>query len=493
MITKNKVKTIVTGFLWCIFAFGVQGQNLSTTLLASEVTKLKSDPVMQYGQLGLSIQSMKTGKTVFEENALKNMVPASNLKLLTTAAALGILGDQYTFQTVLEYDGVLKDGILDGNLYIRGSGDPSLGSDRYKGYLTWEALIALWAVKVKEAGIRKINGAVVADASYFGMNPIPDNWPWGDIGNYYGAGVYGLNLNENMYRLYFRSGANVGDSAALVRTVPRMLPGTNFVNEVKTGAAGSGDKAYVYAAPRSPWLYASGTIPAGKDLFSIRGAIPDPPALCASLLTEALAGQKVAVAKKPEVQLKQTSSAVRTVLYTYRSPSLKEIAYQTNVFSINLNAEVLMKMCGMAKYQDPGNEAGIRAIQEFWKEKGLDITGWFMSDGSGLSPTNAIAPAQMSRALYLIGQEPQFSSFYASFPIAGQTGTVYRLGKGTLADGNIRVKSGTLTKVICYSGYFKSRSGEMYSFSLFTQNYNCSNSTIISKLEKVLVQMASLP
>ncbi len=116
-----------------------------------------------------------------------------------------------------------------------------------------------------------------------------------------------------------------------------------------------------------------------------------------------------------------------------------------------------------------------------------------MYDGSGLSPNNGISASQISKALYLVSKDSIFASFYASIPVAGQTGTVYRLGKGSAAEGNMRVKSGTLSKVICYSGYVRSRSGELYSFSLMANNYNCTNAVIISRLEKILIRMAEMP
>lgn len=470
----------------------IKAQTVVENGLSQEIIKLSNDPLMKYGQLGVCIQSLKTGKVILSENAVKNMAPASNLKLLTTGAALKILGENYVFKTLLEYDGQIKDSVLSGNIYITGSGDPALGSDRYKGYPILEELINLWVKKIKEAGIKKINGAVMADPTVLDVNAIPDHWPWGDIGNYYGAGVFGLNINENLYRLYFK-GTALGDSARLVKVVPE-LKNVKIINEVKTGAAGSGDNAYVYSAPRSNFISMKGTIPANTDQFAVRGAIPDPPMLCASLLNAALNKAIIKTEKQPDVLLLRKDIALsRKIIYSYNSPALKDIVKQTNVNSINLNAEVLLRVCGLKKYNNGSVDSGVLAIQNYWKQQGLETTGWFMYDGSGLSPNNGISASQIAKALYLISKDSVFSSFYASFPVAGQTGTVARIGKGTAADGNIRVKSGTLSKVICYSGYFKSSSGESYSFSLLSNNYNCTNSTIISRLEKILIKMAEMP
>ncbi len=343
---------IICFFLFCEgMVLRVNAQSTVDNALLKEINTLSADPVMKYGQLAVSVRALKTGLPVVSENAQKNMPPASNLKLLTTAAALKILGENYTFQTVLEYDGELKDSVLTGNIYITGSGDPTLGTDRYKGYPAWEELIALWVKKIKEAGIRKINGAVVADASVFDQSMIPDHWPWGDIGNYYGAGVFGLNINENLYRVYFK-GTSEGDSARLVKVSP-LLSTVQFINEVKTGASGSGDKAYLYSAPRSNVIYMKGTIPANTEQFAVRGAVPDPPLLCATLLYDALAAKKVNVTQQAYVLMKKNSAGLpRVPLHVYQSPSLKEIAKQTNVNSINLNAEVLLKTGGQKKIRE---------------------------------------------------------------------------------------------------------------------------------------------
>ena len=480
-------------FIMIVTRINLTAQKVEELVLLKEIQKLSIDPIMKFGRLGVYVKSIKTGKVLLAVEAEKNLSPASNLKLLTTAGALGILGENYVFKTILEYDGEIIDSVLNGNIYITGSGDPTLGSDRYNGYLGYEALVALWTKKIKEAGIKTILGAVVADPTLFDLNALPDHWPWGDIGNYYGAGFYGLNINENLYRLYFK-GTVIGDSAQLLKTVPS-LTGVTIYNEVKTGAAGSGDNAYIYSAPRSSYVYIKGTIPSNTDQFAVRGALPDPPLFCALLLTASLRSKNIKLYKAPLVLVKKNSSALtRRIIYTTISPPLKDIVKQTNVNSINLNAEALLRVCGYKKYADGSIDSGVKAIQEFWRQKGLETTGWFMHDGSGMSPNNGISASQLCTGLYLISKDSSvFSTYYASLPIAGLTGTVAKLCKGTLADGNMRVKSGTLNKVICYSGYFTSKSGELHCFSIMANNYNCNNSVIISRLEKILIKMAETP
>ena len=471
----------------------LNAQKSEEPLLSVEIQKLSNDPIMKFGHLGVCMKSLKTGKTLVSEDALKNLSPASNLKLLTTAAALSILGENYTFKTLLEYDGIIKDSILYGSIYITGSGDPTLGSDRYKGFPSYEELFSIWAKKIKEAGIKNIKGAIVADPTIFDKSVIPDHWPWGDIGNYYGAGIFGININENLYRLYFK-GFALGDSAQLIKTVP-LLKGVNFLNEVKTGPAGSGDNAYVYGAPHSNFVYIRGTIPANSDQFAVRGAMPNPPLFCALSLSNVLGTKNVKTEKEPYVLLKKDPSALqRKLIYAYTSPVLREIVKQTNTYSLNLSAEVLLRASGYKKYGEGSTDAGIKAVQDFWKQKGMDTNGWFLYDGSGMSPNNGISASQLCNGLYLLSKDSvAFKTFYNSLPIAGQTGTVAKLCKGTAGDGNVRVKSGTLSKVICYSGYVTSKSGELFSFSIMANDFNCSNSVVISRLEKIMIKMAETP
>jgi len=482
-------KLLITFF--CVF-YTVISQAQNASLLAEEVKNFSTSALMEKGRIGISVRALATGELIFEDNSKKNMAPASNLKLLTTFAALGILGESYRFKTYIEYDGEVKDSILLGNLYVRGSGDPSLGSDRFKGFPGWEDLLTLFSKEVVKSGIKQVEGALVADASLFDQSTLPDHWPWGDLGNYYGAGVYGLNINENLYRVFYKAG-KLGDSASCVGFAPP-LRSYSYTNHVLAGPSGSGDKVFLYAAPSSTSIYMKGTVPQFSDRFAVRGAMPNPPQLLADLWYEKLMAQGVLVKGITRVlSLKSASSTPRSAIFTYESPKLIELVKQTNSNSVNLFAEAMLKACGLKVFKDPSFNSGVKAVQDFWKAKRLDVNGWFMFDGSGLSPNNSIAPATLSQALYIMSKDSLFSSFYSSLPVAGSTGTVYWLGKGTPIQGNMRVKSGTLSKVICYSGFVAGKSGKKYCFSVMCSNYNGTNSALNNQIEKVLISLGELP
>lgn len=458
--------------------------NSSLVNLKIEIANMSSDPLFKYGQIGFSFRTGE-GKVIYEHNGDKSLIPASNLKLLTTASALKVLGEEYKFETRLTYDGVLKDGVLNGNIYIEGGGDPTLGSDRIEGYPDLNQLLLLWTEKIKQTKITQIKGSIIAELPKgFNNNPIPDGWIWSDIGNYYGAGASGLNINENLYKLVFKPGNVVGDSTTVLRTEPA-IPDLQFENKVKTGQIGSGDNAYIYGAPFSNYRYLSGTIPAGVPEFTIKGSVPDPALLTAVLLHKTLNDGGITIGQEPKKALGNIEDKKRRMsIYTHSSPSVKEMVRYTNFYSINLYAEALLIKMAAHKGLDGTTENGIQVMAEYWKKRGLDVQGMTLRDGSGLSPQTAIRPSQMTSMLNLMTSD---TSFFSSLPVAGESGTLKKICNDTPAKGKVFAKSGTLSKVICYSGYVRSQSGKLNSFSIFINNYTGTNSAVLARISTLMV------
>jgi len=475
-------------FFIIVFSLSVApAQNLLK--LQDELKKITADSILTHAEFSFSLRS-SDGKLLLQQNAEKSLSPASNLKVVTTATALLILGEDFRFKTTLEYDGTLDNsGVLNGNIIIRGGGDPTLGGGRTDGTQDINDLLALWSSKIKEAGIKKINGSVVAVNGIFEKNAIPDYWIWTDIGNYYGAGAFGLNMNENLYELIFKPADKVGDSATILRIEP-VIPNLQFENNVTTAAKGSGDNTNIYGAPYSYNRYASGTIPAGVAEFTVKGSIPDPAYFSAYSLTQKL--------KQDGIEVKQSPLAVQDYknglkqFYEFNSPTLKEIALHTNQSSLNLYAECMLKMMGYKVKRQGATKAGIEVVKDYWKNKGMDLSGFFIYDGSGLSDANAVTANQFTSLLSLMMKGKAFNSFYNSLPTVGVSGTVSRLCKGTKAENNIRAKSGTITKVSCYCGYVTTTKGDLLSFSMMVNNYEGKASPINKKLERLMVLMAEL-
>ncbi|MFN6945627.1 MAG: D-alanyl-D-alanine carboxypeptidase/D-alanyl-D-alanine-endopeptidase [Cytophagaceae bacterium] len=476
---------ILLFFLSCSADLSAQGNKEK---LIKALSNLESDPVLKDGRLGFSLAYVDDKSTIVGLNESKGLVPASNLKLITTATALAILGPEYRYETHLEYDGKIVSGVLDGNLYIRGSGDPTFGSDRFKE-TDWNLISDKWLLSLKELGIKRITGSVIGDGSVFDNNPIPEGWIWSDIGNYYGAGVFGLNIYENTYKLIFRPG-KVSEKAEILRTEPD-LP-FNYKNEVITAAAGTGDNAYIYGSPYTDFRMVSGTIPAGSREFTIKGSLPDPVGYCAGSFLRKLQENGIEINQKASNILFIDKPLVeRTKIAVHLSPELKQVVYYTNMYSINLYAESLLKTLGSYKKKNGSVKGGLQVVSEYWSDKNISEC-FKIYDGSGLSGTNLVSPNFMVQAMQKISLESFSESLYESLPVAGKSGTLWNVCKGTPAENKLRAKSGTLKGVICYSGYVRDKNGKIMAFSIMVNNYSCNYSAMRKKIEEIMAILPTL-
>lgn len=484
-------------FVLSFFPFCVQGQTSSPSLqrLSQEVEKLRKDPDMAHATWGLSVTNAKTGSVVHEFNSQASLIPASTLKVVTTASALAILGPDFRYETALEYDGILDTltGILKGNIYIRGGGDPSLGSGlfREKG----DSLVTdKWAALLKRKGIKQVDGAVTGDASVFEDDMIPSTWIWGDIGNYFGAGASGLSFMDNKYTAYYRSGPSAGDTTYITRIAPE-IPGLIIHNMVRAG--GSGDNAYIYGAPYTFSRYITGTIPAGRVNYEVDGSIPDPPLFCAQMLEAAMKREGIVISR-PATTVRQLKidglymKSKRVQVHTHYSPTLDKIVYYTNLKSNNLFAEHLLKTIAWKKTGFGTDTAGKTAVLNYLSSKGIDTKGLYMSDGSGLSRANAITASQITDILRIAKSESYFISFYNSLPVAGRSGSLGSLCVGTCAENNLRAKSGYISRARGYAGYVKNKKGEELIFALIANNYDCTPTEMKKKMERIMVLVAEL-
>jgi serine-type D-Ala-D-Ala carboxypeptidase/endopeptidase (penicillin-binding protein 4) len=379
---------------------------------------------VDHEMIGVYAVNMKTGEVLIDENSEKSLIPASCMKVVTTGAALHLLDPLSQFQTDLEYDGSIEQGTLKGNLYIKGGGDPCLGSDRFS---SWKEQIETWVAAVSKLGIKKIQGKVIGDGSRWEKPMAIPSWLVEDIGNYYGACASALSFHENYYSLFFRPGL-VGNDATILRAEPPFAS-LLFQNDVKTGPEGSGDQACIYGSEYSLARHIRGTIPAGVEEFSIKGSVPDPATLCAELLSQALKARGILV-EQNVIQPNQ-----RVSFHTTLSPPMKEIIHWINQKSINLYAEHMLKRIGEVVKHEGSTAAGIAAVRDFWKSQGIDLEGFNMIDGSGLSRKNLITPRQLvSILLKMKNSKP----FLDSLPPLGE---------------KAHAKSGSMSLVKCYAGY----------------------------------------
>ncbi len=445
-----------------------------------------SDTTLAHAGWGIYLYDLTTDKMIFEKNAQQSLVPASTMKITTTGAAFGILGSNYRFKTTLTCTGKIDArGILHGDLIIHGGGDPTFGSERFDSTLTSDSIFTIWADSVKKAGIKSITGNIIADGSHFDSTAMPVTWTIDDLGNYYGAAAYGINIDENIYTITLQAGSKVGECVALVKTEPD-IPGLLFINDLKTGRYNSGDQCSIIGGPGSCVRCLMGSIPLQVKPFKVKGSIPDPVSYSAVSLKRILISKNISVLGKPN----QSPTGPEKQIASWQSPALKDIIHLTNLKSINLFAECLLKEIGVKVYGTGSELKGIDAVQGYWKNKGLDTRGLFMEDACGLSRYDGVSAEQLVGMLKIISKEPYYLDFYNSLAVAGETGALRQMCKGTNACDNLHAKSGHETRVRSYAGYVKNNAGDNLAFGFIIDNYTCGPEEIKDKMEKLLASLA---
>jgi len=268
------------------------------------------------------------------------------------------------------------------------------------------------------------------------------------------------------------------------------VPGLVFINKITTG--GKDDNAYVYGAPGQKERLMTGTIPANKSAYEVEIAMPDPAWYCVYALDKALNKAGVETFNKPEVASEPMKQEMQ-VLHVHKSPSVSAIVHQTNLHSNNLFAETLLKTIALKKTGYGSIYSAIDIVLNYWKGRGVDVEGFFMSDGSGLSRSNGISTFQQATILSKIYRDnSMYKTFNASLPVAGKSGSLASLCKGSFAENNMRAKSGYITRARGYAGYVKTKAGTELAFSVLFNNYNCSPSEAKVKIEKLLEALVEL-
>ena len=300
--------------------------------LKSQISNLQNDSDLTHASWSICVLDTKKDSIIIEYNSNLSLVPASTQKIITTSTALALLGWNFKYETRLEYDGKLDSakGILHGNLYIKGSGDPTLDSETFKKKSDTIPLTDQWAKIISSKGIKKIEGGIIADGSAFEDETVPYGWIWGDMGNYYGAGTSGLNFSDNKFALYFQSGKKNGDTTIITKISPE-IPQMRVLNFVRT--KGYSDNAYIYGSPYSLVRYVKGTIPANKTDYEVEGSMPDPPLFCAQSLDSSLRKIGISIEKKARSIRKMLPSSeefISTDVDDSASPPITQSTNQSN-------------------------------------------------------------------------------------------------------------------------------------------------------------------
>lgn len=449
---------------------------------------LLSDSSMSNASVSFIVADADNGNVLIAHNPRTSLIPASTLKLVTSAAALELMGPEYKFKTTIGYTGSInrRSGRLDGNIVIKGGGDPSLGSEYFKDH--YREFIADWVEEIKKSGIKKIRGRIVTDDSYFDFEPVPPKWLWEDIGTYYGAGVFGLSVFDNSCKIRVKSSAD-SSHVDLIGVTPD-LHGYSFTNRL--AASGIKENWYVFTAPYSTGGWLSGTIPVSSEELIMDASIPDPPLLIAKILNEKLEAEGIKISGEPStVRLEPETSTVNITWITETvSPFLSLIADVLNKESVNLYAEHLVKELGKC-YTNKGTTAsGVKIIRNFLGNSDIDTAGMFIEDGSGLSSRNGINSEQLVKLLiFMRNRGKHFNIFYSSLPDAGRNGTLAGYFTDPVFDSNLKAKSGSMSRVRCYAGYFTTYSGRHLAFSILINNYQGTSRHVINLIEETLKEI----
>ena len=456
---------------------------LSILLLAKNpVDDFINNPLMQNANISLLVKDLATNRTICQFRPNSSSTPASTMKLVTTATAMELLGPKFCFQTKLEIDGTLSsNGTLNGNLYIRGGGDPTLGSE----HLGDKDFMTKWVEEVKKVGIKKITGKIIADETLYddlGVNP---KWTWEDIGNYYAAGAYGISYMDNTYQLVLRSGLE-GSTPEILRIVPE-IPAMTFENHL-TSTNIAFDSAYFYGAPHSYLRSIHGEIPANRLEYIIKGDIPNPGLLLAEHFQQRLVESGIAIQQLPSDIV--TKSSDRRVILVQESPALSEIIKETNVRSNNGYAEQIFRYLALNKNPVGTTNGAVQVVRSFWKSKGLPVDQLFMYDGCGLSPVDAVSSQFLVDLLiYMQTISPNKEAFFNSLPVSGKSGTLTSFLQRTALQGKVHAKSGTISGVKSYAGYIEANN-KTYVFAILVNHANGTSKAVTRKLEEFLLQLA---
>jgi len=470
-------RTALFAAIAVLAAHATRGQAPRPDVAATFEAALQA-PELAGGVQGIVVESLADGAVWYERNRALFFMPASNQKLLTSAAALALLGPSWRFRTeALRPPGAARHGVLDGPLWLRGSGDPTLDVPH---------LDAL-ARAVRRAGIVRVRGGVIADDTLFDKQPYGDGWSWNYLSDYYAAPVRALNFAANVVRVLVRPGASAG-AAPRVRVEPE----------------GSGLRVVVRARTRPPGAARTLAVtrPLGRDVILVEGGLPlDAPAVSAPMLATvqdparfaarvfAACLRRAGVRVDGGVRLARTPPTARPVA-VHASATLAELLPRMNKPSDNLIAEALFKTLG-ARHSRTGSFAGGCAAVRAWLDSvGVPAAEVDMADGSGLSRLNGVTPNALARLLRLMCDRPEGELWIASLAVAGVDGTLRNRMKGTAAAGNVRAKTGYVGYVSSLSGYVTTASGEPLLFVILMNNHRTTNAVARGVQDRLAAYLA---
>lgn len=395
------------------------------------------------------------------------VVPASVMKLLTTATAVELLGPDFRYSTKVYAVGDIRGSVLHGDVWVIGGGDPSFCSVYYEGNrneVVFEAIMSA----LKSNGIRSVTGSLCVDDGYFNDVKYPPTRLWEDMGNYYGAIPSSLNYLDNSLSVYLQSPKLPDQPCDIVRTYPE-ITNVKLVCNVKSSLVNR-DSVYVFGVSgMSSWLV-DGKMPIGQSSFVVKAALPDPPLCFANNLCDYLRKNAIAIHGECRLGNCPLGRSGTIELASFTSASLPEMMKVTNTFSNNLWADNQFLTIGKRQAHTTGWDVSRTVVRDFWSQRLRSSADIAIADGSGLSPKNLVSSAVIVELLSYMQQSPNFNHYLQSLAKGGETGTLKNLWAAPSVRGRVFAKSGTINGVVAYAGYFKNQSGHWCAFSVIVNN-----------------------
>ena len=429
--------------------------------------KFLSSKCLKNASIGISIHNIDNNTTILDYQQNLALIPASTLKLISTATALSLNGPEYKYETQFGYKGLIENGVLKGDIIIKGSADPSLLSVHF--YNNEEQLRSRLIAAMRKAGIKSVEGRVICDETILDNQGVNPAWPWEDMGNYYASGIYGINFMDNSYSVTFDT-SKKGKKPEIISTNPEVT--SLVLKNYLLPHAAKYDSAFIYGAPYINERYIFGAIPQNREKFSIQGDMPEPALQFADYINNVIKNAGISISGQPiSARIAKEESimvpGLESELFTWQSPELSELIRKCNFKSINLYAEAIIRLAAGKKNNITINES-VEKTLNYWKSKGLDTSGLFIYDGSGLSPQNRVTASFLTQLLILMKDNEEFVN---SLPRAGMEGTVKSFMSDSKHKGNIKAKSGTIRNVRAYSGYIYGK--QNVAFTVLVNGYSC--------------------
>lgn len=446
--------------------------------LAADLDRIFGAPVMQHALWGVQVKSLASGRILYARNAATLLMPASNMKIVTVAAAAETLGWDYRFKTTLEAAGRIDGGALEGDLIVRGTGDPTINARGNRA----EAVFDEWAGALKAAGITRITGSIIGDDDAFDDVGLGQGWSWDYLQDGYAAPVGALELNENVATLHVRPGPNPGEPLFL-----ELTDGSGFRIVNRTTTAPPQSRTAVQFERHASVLdgavlEVTGALAADAPPISRNVAVVNPTYFFVRVLRAALAARGIEVTDFTadiDDRTKPGDAAPRRLIAETLSPPLRDIATVTMKVSHNLYAETLLKATGTASGQVGSAASGRDVARGIFTAWNIPPGTYVQADGSGLSRYDYVTAGMIVTILERLHGDPRHrDAFVATLPIAGKDGTISTRLRATRAEANAVAKTGSISNVRSLSGYVRTRDGELLAFSMLANNFTIPAATV---------------